>query len=216
LPFTTYSSSFTSIKGTFTLIFSTRGKTHFYTNPRFFSLHYALALLVCVCVYPSDNASPPRSANSYSNGEWRERRSHPGINCPLRRPQRVTSRARARSRSARRPATRTDLCLRDHIGRVAGKYEETTLAGSLKTQITGYHTFMAVTGRHVPPHARGFFRGETPITVRGDTQVSKRYKIPPTRHCTNHLCAWGYIRRCEVLTDRGILLVENLLSIPKS
>ena len=67
----------------------------------------------------------PRSANSYSNGEWRERRSHPGINCPLRRPETATPRARARSRSARRPATRTDLCLDDHTGRVAGKYEHT-------------------------------------------------------------------------------------------
>ena len=32
---------------------------------------------------------------------------------------------------------------------------------------------------------------------------------------SSYLCAWGYIVDCEVLTESRILLVENLISIPK-
>ena len=55
-----------------------------------------------------------------------------------------------------------------------------------------------------------------PITVNTRARTHDRYENIPGAPRETHLCAWGYIRRCEVLTDRGILLVENFLSIPKS
>ena len=168
---------------------------------------------------------PPRSANPYSNGEWRERRSHPGINCPLRRPVTATPRARARSRSARRPATRTDLCLDDHTGRVAGKYEKPhphALAFDHRD-----HSMASLRGYGCVFHNRRTSDQSinqsinqsithAPITVNTRARTHDRYESITRAPRARHLCAWGYIRRCEVLTDRGILLVENFLSIPKS
>lgn len=55
-----------------------------------------------------------------------------------------------------------------------------------------------------------------PITVNTLARTHDRYESIARCVRARHLCAWGYIRRCEVLTDRGILLVENFLSIPKS
>ncbi len=66
---------------------------------------------------------------------------------------------------------------------------------------------------HTYSHAS---RPNAPITVKTRAHTHDRYETHGRASISSHLCAWGYIRRCEVLTDRGILLVENFLSIPKS
>lgn len=59
---------------------------------------------------------------------------------------------------------------------------------------------------------RGIVRARKLETVRAR---GERHDIAPTCRIESHLCAWGCFLESEVLTDSGILLVENLHSIPK-